>query len=72
MQKTANSDAILKVLKRGPKRGLTAAEIADRAGLNLNSTRTALWGLKADGSVSAAGKTETGEVGRPSYLYAIS
>lgn len=72
MSKTANSDAILKVLKRGPKKGLTAAQIAERAGLNLNSTRTALWGLKADGSVTAAGKTETGTVGRPSYLYVIA
>lgn len=72
MSKTTNSDAILKVLKRGPRKGLTAAQIAERAGLNLNSTRTTLLSLKSEGSVSAVGATETGSVGRPSYLYVIA
>lgn len=72
MSKTANSEAILKALKRGPKKGLTAAQIAERAGLNLNSTRTALWSLKEIGAVEAVGYEQTGTVGRPSYLYVIA
>lgn len=72
MSKTTNSDAILKVLKRGPKKGLTAAQIAERASLNLNSTRTTLLGLRADGSVAVTAKEDTGTVGRPSYLYVIA
>lgn len=69
---TKNAETILKTLKRGPKKGLTAATIAERAGLKLSSTRTTLWDLAQTGAVSKVGKTETGTVGRPSYLYVIA
>lgn len=72
MSKTSNSEAILKTLKRGPKKGLTAATIAERAGLKLSSTRTTLWDLRQTGAVDRIGATETGSVGRPSYLYVVS
>lgn len=69
---TKNTEAILKALKRGPKKGLTAATIAERAGLKLSSTRTTLWDLAQVGTVKKVGQTETGTVGRPSYLYVIN
>jgi hypothetical protein len=49
------ADRICKVLKRGPKKGLTAAAIADRAGLKPGTTRTTLTRLKADGAVRVVG-----------------
>lgn len=69
---TKNSEAILKTLKRGPKKGLTAATIAERAGLKLSSTRTTLWDLAQSGAVAKVGSTGQGTVGRPSYLYVIN
>lgn len=70
--KTRNSDAILKTLKRGPKKGLTSAQIAERAGLKASSTRTTLWDLAQSGAVSKVGAATTGTVGRPAYLYVIN
>lgn len=64
-------EAIISVLKRGPKRGLTAASIADRAGLNLNTTRTALYQLVADDAVTLIGR-ETPSFGRPANLYTLA
>jgi predicted ArsR family transcriptional regulator len=68
--KTA-SEAIISVLKRGPKRGLTAAAIAERAGLNLNTARTTLYQLVATGNVANIGR-ETPSFGRPANLYALA
>lgn len=69
--KRAASDTILAVLKRGPKLGLTAAEIAARAELNLNTTRTVVWALARAGDVAVLGTTEsTG--GRPANRYVLA
>lgn len=69
--KRAASDTILAVLKRGPKRGLTAAEIAARAELNLNTTRTVIWALAQAGDVSVVSTAEsTG--GRPANRYVLA
>lgn len=70
---TKNSEAILKTLKRGPRKGLTAQHIAERAGLKLSSTRTELWSLRQDGTVTLAGTSKTtSTAGRPAYLYVIA
>jgi len=62
--------AILGVLRRGPKRGLTAEVIAERAGTRLSSTRTVLSSLASDGQITVVG-TEARQF-RPANLYAIS
>jgi predicted ArsR family transcriptional regulator len=70
-RKTA-TDRVLSTLKRGPKRGLTAALIAERADLNLSTARTILWQLVKDGEATVVSKVETGERGRPANLYAAA
>lgn len=70
-QKRAASDRIVAVLKRGPQRGLTAAEIAARAELNLNTTRTVIWALTQAGTASGVSTAEsTG--GRPANRYVLA
>lgn len=64
-------EAIIATLKRAPKRGLTADVIADRAGLNLNTTRTTLGTLVSAQSVSLIGR-ETPSFGRPANLYRLA
>lgn len=64
-------EAILSTLRRGPRRGLTAATIADRAGLNLNTTRSTLYSLTSDATVTQIGR-ETPSFGRPANLYRIA
>jgi predicted ArsR family transcriptional regulator len=70
-QTKSASTRILTVLKRGPKRGLTAATIADRANLPVNTTRTTLYELSRAGSVSTLGREST-SFGRPANLYAVA
>lgn len=70
-RKTA-TDRVISTLKRGPKRGLSAALIAERAELNLSTTRTVLWQLVKDGNAAVVSKVETGERGRPANLYAAA
>ena len=65
------SDRILAVLKRGPQRGLTAAEIATRGDLNLNTTRTVIWALREQGNVAAV-EPLAGERGRPANRYILN
>ena len=65
------SDRILSVLRRGPRRGLTAVEVSTRAELNLNTTRTTLWGLQGLGAVEVIGTTEPTR-GRPANRYALA
>lgn len=65
---TTNTETILKALK-GRKRGLTAAQIADKTGLKASSTRTALYELNASGAVSRIGSQKADGRGRPAYLY---
>lgn len=64
-------EAIITVLKRGPKRGLTAVAIADRAGLNINTTRTTVYQLNATGDIRLVGR-EDPSFGRPANLYALA
>ena len=66
------NERILSVLRRGPKRGLTAETIAERAGLNLNTTRTVLWSLTSSESVVTVGTTSPTGSGRPANLYALA
>jgi predicted ArsR family transcriptional regulator len=71
MAKTiTKSEAILKAVKRGPKKGLTAAEIADRTGVSLATVKAYLSAFKAEGYVQVVGKVETGKRGRPALRYA--
>jgi predicted ArsR family transcriptional regulator len=65
-------EAILSALKRGPRRGLAATVIAERAGTNLNTTRTTLGQLRADGLVEVADTDSTGLRGRPANLYIVA
>lgn len=62
-------EVILSVLKRGPKRGLTADVIAERSGLKLGTTRTTLWQLVQDGSAVVTDTYRDGRRGRPANLY---
>lgn len=68
---TTAPEAIIKTLRRGPKKGLTAATIADRAGLNINTTRTTLGTLVAQSTVAHIGR-ETPSFGRPANLYRLA
>lgn len=65
----AISDAILRVLKRGPRKGLTAEQIAERTGKRLSSVRTIIAALKRSGDIEVVG-TEPREF-RPAQLYAL-
>jgi predicted ArsR family transcriptional regulator len=65
-------EAILSVLKRGPRKGLTAVVIAERASTNLNTTRTTLGQLRDAGSVSIVDTDSTGLRGRPANLYIVA
>jgi len=70
MAKTiTKSEAILKAVKRGPKKGLTAEAIADRTGVSLNTTRAYLTAFKAEGYITVAGTVTTGKRGRPALRY---
>jgi len=69
---TTSYEAITRVLRRGPKRGLTAVDIAGRAGIALNTTRSSLSDLVASEQVSVVGSFKTGERGRPANLYALA
>lgn len=60
------ADRIRRVLKRAPKKGLTAAEIAERADLKPGTTRTTLTRLKTSGAVRVVGADSRGN------LYAAS
>lgn len=68
---TTAPEAIIKTLRRGPKRGLTAAVISDRASINLNTARTTLGTLVSQGSVTLVGR-ETPSFGRPANLYRLA
>lgn len=64
------TDTIMRVLKRGPKKGLTAETIADRAGTKLTSTRTILSALAGQGVITVVGTEK--RTRRPANLYAIT
>lgn len=60
-------DRIYSVLKRGPKRGLTARQIAIRAEL----AESTVSGLLSSMDVATIGTLNTGMRGRPAKLYAL-
>lgn len=64
-KKTA-AEAILGTLKRGPKRGLTAAQIAERVGLPYTTVSRTLSELSG---VTVLGTLQTGQRGRPANIY---
>jgi DNA-binding IclR family transcriptional regulator len=64
-------DRVLSVLRRGPKKGLAAESIAERAGTSLGTTRTLLSTLQVEGVVRRVG-TENRGFGRPANLYALA
>ena len=65
------SDSILRVLKRGPQKGLTAAIIAERSGLRLSTVRSTIYDLKSAGAIAVVGQ-EDPTMGRPAYRYALA
>ena len=67
--KTTQRELVLKTLK-GRSKPLTAAEISDKAGIQLNSTRVILSGLLYSGDVKLAG-LRSSAIGRPSNLYLL-
>lgn len=69
--KLTSVEAVVKVLARGPKRGLTAEAISERAGIKLSTTRTTLSGLRGAGTVYVVGR-EDATFGRPANRYALS
>ena len=70
MKKTA-SETIVSVLRRGPKRGLTVFEIAQRGDLNLNTTRTTVLSLVQGQAVELIGR-QTPSFGRPANVYRLA
>ena len=66
-QKTI-ADRILTYLS-GRKRGVSADSIADNLGVPASTVRTYLSQFSKEGTVQVAGKIETGQRGRPAYLY---
>lgn len=70
MKRTA-STRIITVLRRGPKKGLTAEVIATRGKLNLNTTRTTLGLLTISEDVAVIGR-DAPSFGRPANLYVIA
>ena len=69
--KRAASDTILALLKRGPKKGLTAADISSRTELNINTTRTVLWALQQANAITVV-STDAPPIGRPANRYALA
>jgi predicted ArsR family transcriptional regulator len=69
--KKSAPEAILSVLRKGPKKGLTAATISDRASINPNTTRATLVGLVNSNAVVVIGR-ETPSFGRPANLYVVA
>lgn len=67
LKKTA-SELILSALN-GRKKPVTAAFLAERTGVSLSTARTVLWQLARFGDVTVVSTVETGERGRPAYLY---
>ena len=65
-------EAILSVLRRGPKRGLTATAISERAGTVVSTTRTTLGSLVIAGQVEIVGTVRSETRGRPANLYAFA
>lgn len=61
--------AIRAVLKRGPKKGLNAVTIAERANVKVSTTRTVLSALQSEGTAKVAGKEKAEGRGRPANLY---
>lgn len=64
-------ERIESVLRRGPRRGLVAEVIAERAGTTLGTTRTILSTLQVEGLVTQVGRENRG-FGRPANLYALA
>ena len=70
MAKTiTKGEAVLKTIKRGPKKGLTAEQVSERTGVKLSTVRAYLQALKADGYVSVVGTIQTKRPGRPALRY---
>lgn len=69
-KKTA-TDKVLAAIKKGPKKGLTALAIAERAQTNASTTRGAISELLANDFIQVVGVYKGG-VGRPSNLYAAA
>ena len=68
-QKKTAFQAIISTIKRGPKKGLTAVEVSERAGTQLNTTRAYLSTLKEQGEVIVVDTERTGRRGRPALRY---
>lgn len=72
MAKLSKYDKVFSTVKGGPKRGLTAEEVAARTGFNLATVRSYIYGLQGTGAVVVCGKVETGKRGRPALRYAAA
>lgn len=68
MAKITKSQAVLKTLT-GRKRGLTAAEVAEKSGVGIATVRAYLQAFKSQGLVEVQGTVETGQRGRPAFKY---
>jgi len=64
-------ERIYLTIARGPKRGLSALEVAERTELNPATVRSYIYGLLVEGTVRKNGKVETGRRGRPQLLYYV-
>jgi predicted ArsR family transcriptional regulator len=67
--KTTAADAVLKAVKRAPKKGISAKTIAERTGVKLGTVRSYLYALQTEGYIQVVDTVRTGQRGRPQLLY---
>lgn len=60
---------VASTIARRSARGITAAEVAAKTGVALNTVRVYITTLKNQGVIAEAGKVETGKRGRPQIKY---
>ena len=71
MAKTlTKSDAVYRAIPRAKRRAVTAEEVAELTGVSLATVRAYIQALKAQGTITAVAKVETGKRGRPALRYA--
>ncbi|MBU6232348.1 winged helix-turn-helix transcriptional regulator [Patescibacteria group bacterium] len=70
MKKTA-TETVYSTLSRR-KTGITAREISEKTGLNLETTRWAVQQLVKTGSIVIAGRQYSGLRGQPPFVYTVA
>ena len=72
MAKVTAIEKITKVATKLPKKGLTANQIAEKAGVGYTTTLAVIGQLLDTGTVQVVGYVKTGKAGKPPTLYGTS